>query len=85
MGGTITFESEEGAWTTFVIRVPFRIDTDRDSKAETGEKTEASIRGLHILLAEDNELNMEIAEFLLQNEGAEVKSKFVCKFIFQLC
>ena len=72
MGGTITFESEEGAGTTFVIRVPFRIDTDRDSKAETGEKTEASIRGLHILLAEDNELNMEIAEFLLQNEGAEV-------------
>ena len=72
MGGTITFESEEGAGTTFVIRVPFRIDTARDSKAETGEKTEASIRGLHILLAEDNELNMEIAEFLLQNEGAEL-------------
>ena len=72
MGGTITFESEEGAGTTFVIRVPFRIDTDRDSKVETGEKTEASIRGLHVLLAEDNELNMEIAEFLLQNEGADV-------------
>ena len=72
MGGTITCESEEGAGTTFVIRVPFRIDTDRDSKAESGEKAEASIRGLHILLAEDNELNMDIAEFLLQNEGAEV-------------
>ena len=72
MGGTITCESEEGAGTTFVLRVPFRIDTDRDSKAESGEKAEASIRGLHILLAEDNELNMDIAEFLLQNEGAEV-------------
>ena len=72
MGGTITFESVEGVGTTFVIRVPFRIDTDRDSKVETGEKTEGSIRGLHILLAEDNELNMEIAEFMLQNEGAEV-------------
>ena len=72
MGGTISFESEEGAGTTFVIRVPFRIDTDRDSKVETGEKTEVSIRGLHILLAEDNELNMEIAEFMFQNEGAEV-------------
>ena len=72
MGGTITFESEEGAGTTFVIRVPFRIDTDRESKAETEAKTEASIRGLHILLAEDNELNMEIAEFILQNEGAVV-------------
>ena len=72
MGGTITFESVEGVGTTFVIRVPFRIDTDRDSKVETGEKTEASIRGLHILLAEDNDLNMEIAEFMLQNEGVEV-------------
>ena len=72
MGGTITFESKEGAGTTFVIRVPFRIDTDRDRKVEAGEKTEASIRGLHILLAEDNELNMEIAEFMLQNEGAYV-------------
>ena len=72
MGGTITFESKEGAGTTFVIRVPFRIDTDRSGRTETGEKTEVSIRGLHILLAEDNELNMEIAEFLLQNEGAVV-------------
>ena len=72
MGGTITFESEEGAGTTFVIRIPFQIDTDRSDKSETGEKTEASIRGLHILLAEDNELNMEIAEFVLQNEGAAV-------------
>ena len=72
MGGTITFESVEGVGTTFVIRVPFRIDTDRNSKVETGEKTEVSIRGLHILLAEDNELNMEIAEFMLQNEGVEV-------------
>ena len=72
MGGTIIFESEEGAGTTFVIRVPFRIDTDRSGRPETGEKTEVSIRGRHILLAEDNELNMEIAEFLLQNEGAVV-------------
>ena len=72
MGGTITFESEKGVGTTFVIRVPFRIDTDRSDRVETGEKQEASIRGMHILLAEDNELNMEIAEFMLQNEGAVV-------------
>ena len=34
--------------------------------------SEKSIKGMHVLLAEDNELNMEIAEFMLQNEGAEV-------------
>ena len=72
MGGTITFESEEGTGTTFVIRVPFRIDTGRSGRAETEEKPEVSIKGVHILLAEDNELNMEIAEFMLQNEGADV-------------
>ena len=72
MGGTITLESEYGVGTTFVIRVPFRIDTDKVGRIETEEKQKASIRGLHILLAEDNELNMEIAEFLLQNEGAVV-------------
>ena len=72
MGGTITFESAEGIGTTFVIRVPFRIDADKGCRTETEEKQKASIRGLHILLVEDNELNMEIAEFMLQNEGAYV-------------
>ena len=72
MGGTITFESEKGVGTTFVIRVPFKIDPDADKREEPKNVSEKSIRGMHILLAEDNELNMEIAEFVLQNEGAEV-------------
>ena len=72
MDGTIFFESKEGIGTTFVIRIPFRIDTDRKDRTETEEKTETSIQGLHVLLTEDNELNMEIAEFVLQNEGAVV-------------
>ena len=72
MGGTITFESKEGVGTTFVIRVPFKIDLDADKREEQKDASEKSIKGLHILLAEDNELNMEIAEFVLQNEGAEV-------------
>ncbi|WP_195566124.1 hybrid sensor histidine kinase/response regulator [Blautia wexlerae] len=72
MGGTISFESKEGIGTTFVIRIPFRIDTDMKDRTEAEEKTETSIQGLHVLLTEDNELNMEIAEFVLQNEGAVV-------------
>ena len=72
MGGTISFESKEGIGTTFLIRIPFRIDTDRKDRTEAEEKTETSIQGLHVLLTEDNELNMEIAEFVLQNEGAVV-------------
>ena len=72
MGGTITFESEEGAGTTFVIRVPFKIDMDVDKSKEQKDLSEKTIKGLRILLAEDNELNMEIAEFMFQKEGAEV-------------
>ena len=72
MGGSISFESKEGAGTTFVIQVPFKIDTDADKREEQRDVSEKSIKGLHILLAEDNELNMEIAEFVLQNVGADV-------------
>ncbi|GAB6399852.1 hypothetical protein IMM1_10800 [Pseudocoprococcus immobilis] len=74
MGGTITFESKKGIGTTFVIRIPFKIDMDSDKgKEQTDVSDEKSIKGLHILLTEDNELNMEIAEFMLQNEGADVE------------
>ena len=72
MGGSISFESKEGAGTTFVIQVPFKIDPDADKREEQRDVSEKSIKGLHILLAEDNELNMEIAEFVLQNGGADV-------------
>ncbi len=72
MGGTISFECKEGAGTTFVIRVPFKIDPDVDEHKVQKDIPEKSIEGLHILLVEDNELNMEIAEFMLRNEGADV-------------
>ena len=72
MGGSISFESKEGAGTTFVIQVPFKIDPDADKREEQRDVSEKSIKGLHILLVEDNELNMEIAEFVLQNVGADV-------------
>ena len=72
MGGMITFESKKGEGTTFVIRIPFKIDQDADQREEQEAISEKSIKDLKILLVEDNELNMEIAEFVIQNEGASV-------------
>ena len=72
MGGTIAFESEKGVGTKFVIRIPFKIDMEADKCEEQEDVSEKSIKVLHILLAEDNELNMEIAECMLQKEGADV-------------
>lgn len=72
MGGTITFKSKEGAGTIFLIRVPFKIDLRADKREKRKDISEKSLKGLHILLVEDNELNMEIAEFMIRNEGAVV-------------
>ena len=72
MGGTITFESKKGEGTTFVIKIPFKIDQDADKDKKQKDMSEKSIKDLKILLVEDNELNMEIAEFVLQNEGVSV-------------
>ena len=72
MGGTITFTSEQGVGTTFVITIPFKINEDAARDEEKQDEVTASIKGLNILLVEDNELNMEIAEFVIQSEGASV-------------
>ena len=72
MGGTITFESELGKGTTFVLRIPFQTDPDVEKREEQKTATERSIKGLKILLAEDNALNMEIAEFMLANANVQV-------------
>ena len=74
MGGTITFTSREGEGTTFRITLPFRIDTAGRLPQQPAAEPEVSdaLRGMRIQLAEDNELNMEIAEFMLQSAGAEV-------------
>ena len=72
MGGTIEVKSEEGIGSTFVIRIPFKIASKPDIVKEQKPEMEVKIEGLHLLLAEDNELNAEIAETLLVDEGAKV-------------
>lgn len=72
MGGNITFESESGIGTTFTIAIPFKINPEVDRSEDTQEFSLHALDGVHILLVEDNELNMEIAEFSLQNAGAKI-------------
>ena len=72
MNGTIEVSSIEGKGSTFIITLPFEVAKETE-KAESLEADETpSICGLHLLLAEDNELNAEIAEVLLKDEGARI-------------
>lgn len=77
MGGTISFESEQDVGTTFDIEIPFQIDHNKQCEEhKKKEVKETSIKGVNVLLAEDNELNMEIAEFVLESAGAKVIKAF---------
>ena len=71
MGGSIRLESEQGVGTTVIITLQFRLDGQKQEE-ELLPKEPEKADGMKILLVEDNELNMEIAEFLLEREGAEV-------------
>ena len=72
MGGTIEVRSILGAGSTFVITIPFEIaETPRKQAAKEPER-QGNIRGLRLLLAEDNDLNAEIARILLEDAGATV-------------
>lgn len=72
MGGSISFTSQKGKGTTFTITLPFLIDKSAGRAQKTTEEAETSIKGVRILLVEDNELNMEISEFIVAEKGAVV-------------
>ena len=71
MGGTITVESEKGVGSEFIITIPFEI-AEKPAESDADDALEDDIRGLNIMLVEDNELNAEIAKMLLEDQGAEV-------------
>lgn len=72
MGGRISVESRLGEGSCFTVVIPFEIDHETSYK-QSEEDTQMGITGLNILVAEDNDLNMEIIEFLLNDQGAEVE------------
>ena len=68
MGGTISVESKPEEGSCFKVVIPFKIDNSRKTEPiSDDEGVNADISGFHILLVEDNELNMEIAEFMLED------------------
>ena len=71
MGGTIEISSTPGIGSTFVITLPFEEAEETDISSEP-ESERNSIQGIKILLAEDNEINREVAQVLLEEEGAVV-------------
>ena len=72
MGGTIEVTSEEGVGSTFRIKLSFRIAAKEELIEKKERLKEGSVEGLHLLMAEDNELNAEIAKLQLEEAGAEV-------------
>lgn len=71
MKGTITLETKQGEGSTFTITLPVKLDTVCFKETET-EEEETSIEGMKILLVEDNDLNLEVAQYILEDAGAEI-------------
>lgn len=75
MGGTIQLKSEKNVGSTFTLILPFTIDEHQPSaSAETATDTPADLTDLHILVVEDNELNLEIAVFSLEAAGLNIST-----------
>lgn len=71
MDGEISFESERGIGTVFTVKLPVQIDRAYYQLSEKKDPLQV-MKGLQILLVEDNELNMEITEYIMTEQGAVV-------------
>ena len=75
LGGTIEIKSKKNIGTTVTMTIPFKIgEEQKTERVQNSEET--SLKGLRALVVEDNELNMEIAKFMLENNGICVECAF---------
>ena len=72
MGGTIDFTSQVGVGTSFYVTLPLKVDHAPHAPVETEAAAPSDLTGIRVLLVEDNALNLEIAQFFLQQHGADV-------------
>lgn len=72
MGGSISVTSELGVGSTFVITIPFEIAPAPEQTAEKNANSDIDITGCRLMVVEDNDLNAEIAQMLLEDNGAVV-------------
>ena len=72
LNGTIECESKKDVGTTFTIRIPFEVNLAKYDESVESDEIEASIEGETLILAEDNDINLEIAQFILNGAGAKV-------------
>ena len=73
MGGTISVQSKKHEGTTFTVDIPLEITDKECNKSDTGFSEKVNLTGVNVLIAEDNELNAEIAAVQLEEFGMNVE------------
>ena len=71
MGGSIAVESKKGVGTTFIVEIPLEL-TEQVIQSEQKQSLHRDLTGVHVLMAEDNELNAELATIMLEDAGMTV-------------
>ena len=71
MGGSIAVESKKGVGTTFTVEIPLEL-TEQVIQSKQKQPLHRDLTGVHVLMAEDNDLNAELATIMLEDAGMTV-------------